>query len=108
VRFRRKKFTRMQQLLIEKVGAEYPCLPQRFWDEIADPGYRAAAELFTRQLGDCAEQSWDCEALAAILVGAVVNFWRSQWTLGRTPLDVDEQRLVDALARLVDAAAKLK
>jgi hypothetical protein len=46
--------------------------------------------------------------VAAILVGAVVNFWRSQWTLGRTPLDVDEQRLVDALARLVDAAAKLK
>jgi hypothetical protein len=46
--------------------------------------------------------------LAAILVGAVVNFWRSQWTFGRTPLDVDEQRLVDALARLFDAAAKLK
>jgi hypothetical protein len=36
--------------------------------------------------------------VAAILVGAVVNFWRSQWTLDRTPLDGDEQRLVDAPA----------
>jgi hypothetical protein len=86
--------------------AEHPFLPQRFWDEIADPGYRAAADVFTRQLGDCGEHSWDCEALAAVLVGAVVNYRRSQWTLGHTSLDVDEQRLVGTLARLVDAAAR--
>jgi AcrR family transcriptional regulator len=94
--------------LIEKEGVEHPFLPQRFWDDIADPGYRAAATVFNRQLGDRAQQSWDCEALAAVLVGAVVNYQRSQWTFGHTPLDVDEQRLVDALALLIDAAARVE
>jgi AcrR family transcriptional regulator len=91
--------------LIEKEGAEHPFLPQRFWDDIADPGYRAAGEVFGRQL-DSAAQPWDSEALSAVIVGALVNYRRSEWTFGHTPLDVDEQRIVDTLARLIDAAAR--
>lgn len=94
------------QALIEKEGAHYPFLAQRFWDEVAAPGYRASAELLDRQLNTDRDQFWDAEAVAVVLVGAIVNYRRGQWTFGRIPLDVDEERLVQTLARLVQAAAQ--
>jgi len=93
------------QALIEKEGAHYPYLAQRFWDEIAEPGYRLSASMLDRQLNTDGTHLWDAEALAVILVGAVVNYRRGQWTFGTIPLDVDEERLVQALAQLVRSAA---
>jgi AcrR family transcriptional regulator len=93
------------QALIEKEGAHYPFLAQRFWDEIAEPGYRTGADVLVRQLNTDPDQRWDAEALAVVLVGAIVNYRRGQWTFGRIPLDVGEERLVQALAQLVQAAA---
>jgi AcrR family transcriptional regulator len=94
------------QALIEKEGAHYPFLAQRFWDEVAAPGYRASAEVLDRQLNTDRDEFWDAEAVAVVLVGAIVNYRRGHWTFGRIPLDVDEERLVQTLARLVQAAAQ--
>jgi AcrR family transcriptional regulator len=94
------------QALIEKEGAHYPFLAQRFWDEIAEPGYRLSASVLDRQLNTDHNQLWDVEALAVVLVGAIVNYRRGQWTFGRIPLDVEEERLVQTLAQLVQAASR--
>jgi AcrR family transcriptional regulator len=93
------------QALIEKEGAHYPFLAQRFWDEIAEPGYRLSASILDRQLNTDGNHVWDAEALAVVLVGTIVNYRRGQWTFGTIPLDVDEERLVQTLAQLVQSAA---
>jgi len=93
------------QALIEKEGTQYPFLAQRFWDDIAEPGYRTGADILDRQLNTGRDQHWDAEALAVVLVGAIVNYRRGQWTFGRIPLDVDEERLVQTIAHLVQSAA---
>jgi AcrR family transcriptional regulator len=93
------------QALIEKEGAHYPFLAQQFWDDIAEPGYRTGADILDRQLNTDRDQPWDAEAVAVVLVGAIVNYRRGQWTFGHVPLDVNEERLVQTLAQLVQAAA---
>ena len=91
--------------LIEKEGAHYPFLAQRFWENIAEPGYRISADVFGRQISTDPDNPWDAQALAAVIVGSIVNYRRGQWTFGQTPLGIDDDRLVKTLARLIDAAA---
>ncbi len=62
------------QAPIEKEGAHYPFLAQRFWDDIAEPGYRSGANVLDRQLNDDGDRRWDAEAVAVVLVGAIVNY----------------------------------
>lgn len=91
--------------LIEKESASVPALAQRFWDEIAEPGYQLGAQLLDRQLNKDGPGGWDTEALAVLLIGATVNFRRAQWTFGQLALDVDEERLIQVVARVLQTLA---
>ena len=84
-------------VLIEKEGAAFPELRDRFFDEVVRRGYRQAAQLAQRWLktvpgGDAV----DVEALASVAVGTIVAYRRTQWTFGGDPLGVDEERFVQA------------
>jgi hypothetical protein len=70
-------------------------LRDRFYAELVEPGFRAAAKLVGGR-----SATGDPEAIAVILVGGLVDYVRSQWTFGAVPLGVSEERLVDALAWL--------
>jgi hypothetical protein len=54
-------------------------------------------------------ERFDMDAVAAIVIGAVVNFRRTEWTFGAPPLDLDEDRfvatLVESLMVLLDAVS---
>ena len=91
--------------LIEKEGASVPALGQRFWDELAEPGYQLGAQLLDRQLNKDGPGGWDAEALAVLLIGATVNFRRAQWTFGQLALEVDEERLIQVMARVLQTLA---
>lgn len=78
-----------------------------FWDEIAEPGYRLGAQLLDRQLNKHGPGGWDTDALAVILIGAVVNVRRAQWTFGQLALDVSEERLTQVIGRVLEALAAL-
>jgi len=91
--------------LIEKESASVPALGQRFWDEIAEPGYQLGAQVLDRQLNKDGPGGWDAEALAVLLIGATVNFRRAQWTFGQLALDVDEERLIQVIARVLRTLA---
>lgn len=93
--------------LIEKEGDSAPQLARRFWDEIAEPGYRLGAQLLDRQLNDDGPGGWDTEALAVVLIGAVVNVRRAQWTFGQLALDVSEERLTQVIGRVLEALTAL-
>ncbi len=93
--------------LIEKEGDSAPLLGRRFWDEIAEPGYRLGAQLLDRQLNKHGPGGWDTDALAVILIGAVVNVRRAQWTFGQLALDVSEERLTQVIGRVLEALAAL-
>lgn len=92
--------------LIEKEGGVAPSLGRQFWAEIGEPGYQLGAEVLGRQLNAEGPGGWDAEALSAVLLGAVVNMRRSQWTFGHTPLDVDEERMVQVIVHLLVTAAR--
>lgn len=91
--------------LIEKESASVPALGQRFWDEIAEPGYQLGAQVLDRQLNKDGPGGWDAEALAVLLIGATVNFRRAQWTFGQLALDVDEERLIQVIAQVLQTLA---
>jgi AcrR family transcriptional regulator len=91
--------------LIEKEGDGAPHLAQRFWDQIAEPGYRLGAQVLGRQLADHGQSDWDADALAVILIGAVVNVRRAQWTFGQLPLGVPDERIVQAITRIIETLA---
>lgn len=101
------ELTRHRQItaLIEREGALTRPLAERFWAEIGEPGYRLGVQLLDRQLNKDGSGDWDAEALSALLVGAVVNFRRTQWTFDRNILDVDEERFVRLITRLLEALA---
>lgn len=91
--------------LIEKESASVPALGQRFWDEIAEPGYQLGAQVLDRRLNKDGPGGWDAEALAVLLIGATVNFRRAQWTFGQLALDVEEERLIQVIARVLQTLA---
>ncbi len=92
--------------IFEKEGATFPWLAERFYRNLADPGYRTAADFVAERLNKHGSGNWDAEAVSVIVVGAVVNYRRTQWNFGETPLDVDEDRLVRTLVDVFLAAAK--
>jgi AcrR family transcriptional regulator len=96
-------------LIFEKEGAEFPDLRDRFYEQIGDFGFRQASELARRlfkeapALGDI-----DIDTLAAVAVGGLVCHRRAQWTFGRAPLDLEDERfaagVVDLVVRLMQLA----
>jgi AcrR family transcriptional regulator len=88
--------------LIEKEGARYPIIAERFWQEIARPGYQLGADVLNQQLNKDQPGQWDHEALSVVLLGAVINYRRAQWTFGETPLEVSEERLQQVIRQFME------
>jgi hypothetical protein len=65
-------------------------------ERVIQVGYRQAAELAQRWVKEYAIEDVDVDAVVTMLVGAIVNYRRTQWTFGGAPLGVDENRFVDA------------
>ena len=75
---------------------------------VSDRGYRAAAAFIERLTGAVDADPIDHEALAVILIGAVVNLRRSTWTFGAAPLGIDDQRFIDTFTALVTTLLDLR
>ncbi|MGH7856187.1 MAG: TetR/AcrR family transcriptional regulator [Candidatus Binatia bacterium] len=88
-------------VLIEKDGATFPELRDRFFREVVQRGYRYAVQFAERWLksipgGDAV----DADALASLAVGTIVAYRRTEWTFGGDPLDVDEERFVQTFVNV--------
>ncbi len=81
--------------VLEKDGAAFPELRDRFFTEIVQRGYRQAAHLAQRWLKEIpGADTVDVDALATLAVGTIVAYKRTEWTFGGDPLGVDEERFV--------------
>ncbi|MEC3917448.1 TetR/AcrR family transcriptional regulator [Nocardia sp. CDC160] len=79
---------------VERDGDRFPELRDRIRVQLIDSAHRAAVEFTTRWAGQTSHPSQDPEASAAIMIGAIFNYQRAQWTYGHPPLDVDADRFV--------------
>ena len=82
--------------VFEKEGEHIPALRDRMLERVIQVGYRQAAQLAQRWVKEYDIDDLDVEAVVTILVGAIVNYRRTQWTFGGAPLEVGEDRFVDA------------
>jgi AcrR family transcriptional regulator len=93
---------------LEQVGDEYPELVEMFWSRVQSVTYEQAAEASRRHFKDRLETlEVDLDVLSALVVGAVVNYRRSQWTFGHAPLDLDEDRFVAGVVELLSRPFEL-
>lgn len=86
-------------LVLEKEGEAYPDLRERFFNEVIQVGYRHAAELTRRSMSGMSDG--DAEVMTSVIVGAIVNYRRTEWTFGKPPLEMDEVRFVDGIVDFV-------
>ncbi|HEY1650464.1 MAG TPA: hypothetical protein VGG09_01150 [Acidimicrobiales bacterium] len=63
----------------------------------SDAGFRAASGAL-RQWALAANLAVDTEAFAVVLIGALINFRRSTWTLGGAPMGLDDDRFLEGFA----------
>lgn len=82
--------------ILEQDGDRLPGLREAY-RTLVDGAYAAGRELLRRALGARARRS-DVDALVVMLLGALVNFRRSTWTFGASPLGLDEDRFLSAWA----------
>jgi len=90
-------------LVLEKEGEAFPDLRDRFYREVIDVGYRHTAGLIRRY--GIRERELDLDVLTAVIVGAIVERRRTQWTFGEVPLELEEDRFVNGLVDIVMALA---
>lgn len=87
--------------ILEREGGRLRKLRDKFRAG-ADAGFGAVAAIVA-QWAKASRLDIDPHAAAAVLLGAVVNFRRSAWTLGATPLALDDDRFLQGYATLVAA-----
>lgn len=97
--------------LIEKEGEQFPELVARMRDHVVQASYEQAEQYARERLlpedGGIAPR-----VLAAIGIGALVNYRRTQWTFGQAPGGVSEDEFLDGWVELFlpsnhrDAAGK--
>lgn len=84
-------------LIIEKEPELQRHLHERFHDQTLDLSLRFGVEMLRNRLGDRAA-AFDLEAVIAVFGSALLNFRRAQWTTGRSPMAIDEQRFLETWA----------
>jgi AcrR family transcriptional regulator len=90
--------------VLERDGERLVALRDRFRTEVSDAGYAGLASiLHLEAAGAGVAGIADVDALAVLLLGALVNLRRSAWTLGARPLGLDDARFVEAWAGLCTA-----
>lgn len=85
--------------ILEREGPRLRKIRDRFRVS-ADAGFAAVAsvaELWARASG----LKSDPKVVAAVLLGAIVNFRRSAWTLGKPPLQLSDEAFLLGVAQLV-------
>lgn len=82
--------------LIEHDGERLAALTIEVKRDIIDLGYRTAADLIRA----AATETVDADAIAVVLLGALVAQRRTAWTFGSPPLNVDDDRAVTAWTEL--------
>lgn len=92
----------LNRILVRDLG-QFPDLLVKARDEEVAQVNAATAGWLAAQSA-LPDRSWDWEALAAVLTGAVTHFWLMTDVFGAHPGGVDEQRFLDALATLLQAA----
>lgn len=85
--------------VIEREGSRLPDLRDRMRAGVSDRGYQAAA-AFVRRWSANTGPVGDPEAMAVLLVGALVNVRRSTWTFGAEPLGLDDERIISAFVSI--------
>jgi AcrR family transcriptional regulator len=86
--------------ILEREGQEFPELTRRMKDAVVQRAYRETAEFIRRRLEELNLPEQDCEALAAIALGALVNYRTEERLFGEPPAGVDEERFVKAWVEL--------
>ena len=84
--------------VIEKEGHRLPEVVAEMREGVSEAGYRALAE-FMRARGAAATA--DTEAMAVMLLGALINLRRSTWTFGQPPTGIDDDRAAHTWAGIV-------
>jgi AcrR family transcriptional regulator len=92
--------------ILEQDGDRLPRLRDRFRKTLVDPAYHITAELARRWRDETAGLV-DVDAIAAVLLGALVNYRRSTWTFGHTPAGISQDRYLSAWADLCTAFTAL-
>lgn len=85
--------------ILEQDGDRLPRLRKRFLKTLVDPGYVLISAAVHRWIGPAAEDE-DIDALAAVLLGGLVNYHRSTWTFQVPPAGLDEERFLTSWANL--------
>jgi len=80
--------------ILERESQEFPELLRRMKEVVVQGAYRQAAEFTRRRLSDLGRPEQDFEALAAIALGALVNYRTEQSLFGEPPAGVDEERFI--------------
>lgn len=89
--------------VIEREGDRLPELRDRMREGVSDRGYRIATAFIKRWARTATVEPLDHEALAVILIGAIINLRRSTWTFGAAPLGIDDERFVATFTALSSA-----
>ena len=101
--------------VLERDGSRLPSLRERFRTEVSDAGYAGMAEILERWLlsadGQRGHSRKGTAARGVTSVGRppariTGHVRRSEWTLGATPLAIDEDALLDAWTSLCDAVLR--
>lgn len=91
--------------ILEQDGERLTALRDSFRRRLVDAGYLVTANMVRRWLGDNLG-AVDIEAVSAVLLGALVNFRRSTWTFGASPLGIDDERFLFTWVDLCVAVAQ--
>jgi AcrR family transcriptional regulator len=89
--------------VLEHDGPRLPRVVRRVRTDIIDAGNRAAAAALASAMPDVD----DPEAVAVLLLGALVALRRTAWTFGAAPLRIDDERAVEAWTELVLAVGRV-
>ena len=85
--------------ILEREGDRLAGLRDQFRAD-SDASFRAASAVLTQWATAAELDNVDADAFAVVLLGALINFRRSTWTLGAAPLGLDDDRFLEGCATL--------
>lgn len=99
--------------ILEREGHRLPELREQFRTRVSEQGYAIVAAILRSWIENVtrsgapepeAVSSFDPDATAVLLTGALVNVRRSTWTFNHPPGGLDDDSLIESWARLCVAA----
>ena len=88
--------------ILEKEGDRVDAARREMAEQVLHQGYRDLVGLFQTWISPSNPD--DAEALVVVLVGGLVNLRRNRWTFGAVPLDIDDDRALQAWLAIAEAA----